>query len=253
LPHAATVGQRFLRLVLPDDQEERRRTSSPALARANPCPSGSGARNGGSACGYRDFFATPAGTAVPGTTRRQPRRTVYLYIAVLGVNARSCRGQGRAPRYGVTSAMACAQSAAVNSASRGRRLTGPVTESNQSLRAPAQVAAVRIALRTVAGDVLRARSACSRSALGVMPSADMSARTGTPIARRSRKLNRRPGALQVGAIPDGSRARPSPGPKPRKRHLCDCRPGWEAKARPRVRSSMHSSQRLVGATCQPLQ
>jgi hypothetical protein len=141
LPHAATVGQRFLRLVLPDDQEERRRTSSPALARANPCPSGSGARNGGSACGYRDFFATPAGTAVPGTTRRQPRRTVYLYIAVLGVNARSCRGQGRAPRYGVTSAMACAQSAAVNSASRGRRLTGPVTESNQSLRAPAQVAA----------------------------------------------------------------------------------------------------------------
>jgi hypothetical protein len=116
----------------------------------------------------------------------------------------------------------------------------------------AHVAAVRIALRTVAGDVLRARSACSRSALGVMPSADMSARTGTPIARRSRKLNRRPGALQVGAIPDGSRARPSLGPKPRKRHLCDCRPGWEAKACPRVRSSTHSSQRLVGATCQPL-
>jgi len=86
-----------------------------------------------------------------------------------------------------------------------------------------------------------------------MPSTDMSAGTGAPIARRSRKLNRRPGALQVGAMPDGSRARPSPGPKPRKRHLCDCRPGWEAKARPRVRSSMHSSQRLVGATCQPLQ
>ncbi len=39
----------------------------------------------------------------------------------------------------------------------------------------------------------------------------------------------------------------------RKRHLCDCRPGWEAKARPRVRSSTHSSQRLVSATCQPLQ
>ena len=37
------------------------------------------------------------------------------------------------------------------------------------------------------------------------------------------------------------------------RHLCDCRPGWEAKARPRVRSSTHSSQRLVSATCQPLQ
>lgn len=33
----------------------------------------------------------------------------------------------------------------------------------------------------------------------------------------------------------------------------DCRPGWEAKARPRVRSSTHSSQRLVSATCQPLQ
>ena len=28
-------------------------------------------------------------------------------------------------------------------------------------------------------------------------------------------------------------------------HLCDCRPGWEAKARPRARSSTHSSQRLV--------
>ena len=39
----------------------------------------------------------------------------------------------------------------------------------------------------------------------------------------------------------------------RKRHLCDCRPGWEAKARPRVRSSTHSSQRLVSATCPPLQ
>jgi hypothetical protein len=38
-----------------------------------------------------------------------------------------------------------------------------------------------------------------------------------------------------------------------KRHLCDCRPGWEAKARPRVRSSTHSSQRLVSATCRPLQ
>ncbi len=38
----------------------------------------------------------------------------------------------------------------------------------------------------------------------------------------------------------------------RKRHLCDCRPGWEAKARPRLRSSTHSSQRLVSATCQPL-
>ena len=108
LPHAATVGQRFLRSVLPDDQEERRRTSSPALARANPCPSGSGARNGGSVCGYRDFFATPAGTAVPGTTRRQPRRTVYLYIAVLGVNARSCRRQGLPGRNGTgTSVRRC--------------------------------------------------------------------------------------------------------------------------------------------------
>src|ERR1700674_53707 len=29
--------------------------------------------------------------------------------------------------------------------------------------------------------------------------------------------------------------------------------GWEAKARPRVRSSTHSSQRLVSATCHPLQ
>jgi hypothetical protein len=57
--------------------------------------------------------------------------------------------------------------------------------------------------------------------------------------------SRRSGALQVGAIPDGFRARPSPGPKPRKRHSCDCRPGWEAKARPTVRSSTHSSQRLV--------
>jgi hypothetical protein len=28
--HASTVGQLFLRLVLRDDQEERRRTSSPA-------------------------------------------------------------------------------------------------------------------------------------------------------------------------------------------------------------------------------
>jgi hypothetical protein len=65
--------------------------------------------------------------------------------------------------------------------------------------------------------------------------------------------SRRSGALQVGAIPDGFRARPSPGPKPRKRHSCDCRPGWEAKARPRVRSSTHSSQRLVSARCQPLQ
>ena len=36
-------------------------------------------------------------------------------------------------------------------------------------------------------------------------------------------------------------------------HLCDCRPGWEAKARPRVPPSTHSSQRLVSATCQPLQ
>jgi hypothetical protein len=35
--------------------------------------------------------------------------------------------------------------------------------------------------------------------------------------------------------------------------LCVCRPGWEAKARPRVRSSTHSSQKLVSATCQPLQ
>ena len=34
--HAATVGQRFLRLVLRDDQEERRRTSSPALAGRTP-------------------------------------------------------------------------------------------------------------------------------------------------------------------------------------------------------------------------
>ena len=39
----------------------------------------------------------------------------------------------------------------------------------------------------------------------------------------------------------------------RKRHLCDCRPGWEAKTRPRVRSSTHAPQRLVRATCQPLQ
>ena len=30
-------------------------------------------------------------------------------------------------------------------------------------------------------------------------------------------------------------------------------PGWEAKARPRVCSSTHSSQKLVSATCQPLQ
>jgi hypothetical protein len=42
--HASTVGQRFLRLVLRDDQEERRRTSSPALAGRTPCPYGSGAR-----------------------------------------------------------------------------------------------------------------------------------------------------------------------------------------------------------------
>jgi len=34
--HASTVGQRFLRLVLRDDQEERRRTSSPALAGRTP-------------------------------------------------------------------------------------------------------------------------------------------------------------------------------------------------------------------------
>jgi hypothetical protein len=39
----------------------------------------------------------------------------------------------------------------------------------------------------------------------------------------------------------------------RKRHSCHCRPGWEPKARPWVRSSTHSSQRLVSATCQPLQ
>ena len=45
--HASTVGQRFLRLVLRDDQEERRRTSSPALAGRTPCPYGSGARSGG--------------------------------------------------------------------------------------------------------------------------------------------------------------------------------------------------------------
>jgi hypothetical protein len=35
---------------------------------------------------------------------------------------------------------------------------------NQPHEQPAHVTAVRIALRTVAGDVLRARSACSRSA-----------------------------------------------------------------------------------------
>ena len=143
---------------------------------------------------------------------------------------------------------ACAQPFRIRTTSL--RITRSVISRASASR---EISAVRIALRTVAGDVLRARSACSRSALGVMPSADMSARTGAPIARRSRKLNRRPGALQVGAIPDGPRARPSPGPKPRKRHLCDCRPGWEAKARPGVRSSTHSSQRLVGATCQPLQ
>ncbi len=34
--HPSTVGQRFLRLVLRDDQEERRRTSSPALAGRTP-------------------------------------------------------------------------------------------------------------------------------------------------------------------------------------------------------------------------
>jgi hypothetical protein len=34
--HASTVGQRFLRLALRDDQEERRRTSSPALAGRTP-------------------------------------------------------------------------------------------------------------------------------------------------------------------------------------------------------------------------
>jgi len=42
--HASTVGQRFLRLVPRDDQEERRRTSSPALAGRTPGPSAAVAR-----------------------------------------------------------------------------------------------------------------------------------------------------------------------------------------------------------------
>ena len=36
--HASTVGQRFPRPVLPDDQEQRRGTSSPALAGRTPVP-----------------------------------------------------------------------------------------------------------------------------------------------------------------------------------------------------------------------
>ena len=40
--HTSTVGQWFLRLVPRDDQEERPRTSSPALAGRTPCPFGSG-------------------------------------------------------------------------------------------------------------------------------------------------------------------------------------------------------------------
>jgi hypothetical protein len=65
--------------------------------------------------------------------------------------------------------------------------------------------------------------------------------------------SRRSGALQFGDTGWVS-SPPKPGSETLgKRHLCDCRPGWEAKARPRVRSSTHSSQRLVSATCQPLQ
>jgi hypothetical protein len=46
--HTSTVGQRFLRLVLRDDQQERRRIPMSGTGWANPCPYGSGTRDGGS-------------------------------------------------------------------------------------------------------------------------------------------------------------------------------------------------------------
>jgi hypothetical protein len=52
-------------------------------------------------------------------------------------NARSCRGQGRAPRYGVGPWPCYAVLAAVNSARRGRSLTGSLSRRvTLSLRAP---------------------------------------------------------------------------------------------------------------------
>ena len=47
--HPSTVGQRFPRLVLRDHQQERRRHPAPRWP-GEPCPHGSGARNGGAAC-----------------------------------------------------------------------------------------------------------------------------------------------------------------------------------------------------------
>ena len=79
---------------------------------------------------------------------------VYLYIAVLEVNVLNCRGQGRAPRarQGLWPRYA-GQPCTVNSASRGRGLTGkPVTKSNLSLCVPAQIPADRRGQRLVQRD-----------------------------------------------------------------------------------------------------
>jgi hypothetical protein len=117
----------------------------------------------------------------------------------------------------------------------------------------ARRAVVRIALRTVAGDVLRARSACPRSApRGHAPRRYVRAYGDAhrpPIAQTESSSRGTSGRRDTGWVSSPSKPRVR---NARKQHLCDCRPGWEAKARPRARSSTHSSQRLVGATCQPL-
>jgi hypothetical protein len=86
-----------------------------------------------------------------------------------------------------------------------------------------------------------------------MPDVDVLAHSGARPARGSATRAVVAGHFtweryRMGVEPVQARVRDA-----RKRHLCDCRPGWEAKARPRVRSSTPSSQRLVNATCQPLQ
>ena len=69
--------------------------------------------------------------------------TVCLYIGALRTTVRTCRGQGRAPRARQRLwPRHVGQPCTVNSASRGRGLTGkPVTESNLILCVPAQIPA----------------------------------------------------------------------------------------------------------------
>jgi hypothetical protein len=84
--------------------------------------------------------------------------------------------------------------------------------------------------------------------------------SGAPVQEAGQNPAKSPslGGAHSGALSAHSPGFLTPATSARRVALGNCTyatagPGSEAKARPRVRSSTHSSQRLVSATCQPLQ